>query len=156
MALELVLLVGLPASGKSSFQRERFTGSHVVVSKDLMPNNRNRERRQRHLIEEALAAGYSVVVDNVNASRQARAPLLEIGRRYEAQIIGYWFESVPGECMRRNATRIGRARVPPVAIFAAAKALEPPAYAEGFDQLYRVTLDAECRVEVAPLPQERK
>ena len=34
--LELVLLVGLQASGKSTFRRERLDATHVVVSKDLI------------------------------------------------------------------------------------------------------------------------
>ena len=47
MTTELVLFVGLQASGKSSFYRARFAGTHDLVSKDRFPNNRNPARRQR-------------------------------------------------------------------------------------------------------------
>jgi predicted kinase len=66
MAAELVILVGLQASGKSTFFREQFAATHEHVSKDLLRNNRTRNRRQRELIEAALWAGRPVVVDNTN------------------------------------------------------------------------------------------
>jgi signal recognition particle GTPase len=56
---ELVIFVGLQASGKSTFFRERFATTHELVSKDLLGNNKNRNRRQAQLIEVALRAGSS-------------------------------------------------------------------------------------------------
>ena len=38
--IELVILVGLQASGKSTFFRERFAATHEHVSKDLFRNNK--------------------------------------------------------------------------------------------------------------------
>src|SRR3712207_3401321 len=64
--LELVVFAGLQASGKSTFFRTYFATTHALVSKDLFRNNRNPNRRQTHLIEAALSAGRSVVVDNTN------------------------------------------------------------------------------------------
>jgi predicted kinase len=40
--MECVILIGLPASGKSTFFRERFAATHDHVSKDLLRNNRSR------------------------------------------------------------------------------------------------------------------
>jgi predicted kinase len=57
MPTELVLLIGLQGSGKSSFCSAHLADTHTLVSKDRLRNNRNRERRQRQLIEEALGAG---------------------------------------------------------------------------------------------------
>jgi len=34
--LELVIFIGLQATGKSTFYRARFAATHVLVSKDLM------------------------------------------------------------------------------------------------------------------------
>ena len=48
---ELVVLVGLQASGKSTFCRERFAATHVHVSKDELRNVRQREARQRELVQ---------------------------------------------------------------------------------------------------------
>ena len=77
--MECVILIGLPASGKSTFFRERFAGTHDHISKDLLRNNRRPQRRQEQLIEESLASGRSVVVDNTNPSVAVRAPLIAAG-----------------------------------------------------------------------------
>ena len=50
MGAELVIFVGLQASGKSTFFREGFAATHEHVSKDLFRNNRNRNRRQEELV----------------------------------------------------------------------------------------------------------
>ena len=60
---ELVIFIGLQASGKTSFYRSRLAQTHVHISKDLMRNNRRPERRQQQLVREALSAGRSLVVD---------------------------------------------------------------------------------------------
>lgn len=132
---ELVVLVGLQASGKSTFCRAHFAATHVHVSKDLMKNARNREEKQRRLIDEALAAGRSVVVDNTNASADCRAPLIALGRARGARVIAIFFESTVRDAIARNHTREGKARVPDVALFTTAKKLVPPSIAEGFDEV---------------------
>ena len=74
--MELVVFVGLQASGKSTFFRERFAETHEHVSKDLFPKNRNKNRRQEHLLRAALSAGRSMVVDNTNPTPEDRRPLV--------------------------------------------------------------------------------
>jgi predicted kinase len=147
---ELVILVGLPGAGKTSFFHERLAATHTHVSKDLMPNRRDRQSRQLALVDEALAAGRSVVVDNVNATVADRAPLIAVGRRHGAEVVGYVLDTARAECLARNRARTGRAHVPAVAIHAAAKRLVPPTPAEGFDRLFRVRAEA-GRFDVAPI-----
>jgi predicted kinase len=139
--VELVVFVGLQASGKSTFFRERFAETHQHVSKDLFPNNRNKNRRQEHLLRAALSAGRSVVVDNTNPTLEDRRVLIGLGGEYGARIVGYFFEASVSECIRRNEVREGKARVPNVAIYATAKKLVAPSIEEGFDELLRVRLN---------------
>jgi hypothetical protein len=97
-----------------------------------------------------------VVVDNINPTPADRAPLIAIGRARGAEVVGYYFAGSVAESLARNRLRTGRQRVPEVAIFAAAKRLQPPTLAEGFDRLYRVRAAAEApeageaRFEVRP------
>jgi predicted kinase len=150
--MECVILVGLPASGKSTFFRERFAGTHDHVSKDLLRNNRQPQRRQEQLIAESLASGRSVVVDNTNPGVAARAPLIAIARQHGADVVGYFFVTEAGDALRRNRARAGRERVPDVAIFTVRKRLEPPTMAEGFDRLFSVRMnEAEKTFEVQPM-----
>jgi predicted kinase len=142
MPPELIIFVGLQASGKSTYYQTHFAATHVHVSKDLMPKAHNRDAKQLATIEEALAQGRSVVVDNTNATPAIRAPLIAIGRRHGVRLIAYYFETTVKDAVARNRRREGKARVPDVALFVSAKKMVPPGVAEGFD---------EVRV-IAPIP----
>jgi predicted kinase len=148
MAAELVILIGLQGSGKSSFYRAYFAATHDWVSKDRFRNNRKPGRRQRLLIEEALAAGRSVVVDNTNATAADRAELIALARSFGARVSGYYFESRLANCLERNRQRTGKALVPDLALYATRKRLEPPSLAEGFDRLFHVRLLGDSRFEI--------
>ncbi|QEH36327.1 hypothetical protein OJF2_48880 [Aquisphaera giovannonii] len=139
--MEVVLFVGLQGSGKSTFYRERFAGTHVHVSKDNFRSNRRPHRRQMALIEGALDEGRSVVVDNTNATVEDRAAIIAAARAHGASVIGIVFEAPLADCLERNGRRAGKQRVPDAAIFATRKRLRPPTMAEGFDQLRRVRLE---------------
>ncbi len=150
----MVILIGLQASGKSTFARTHFAETHVYVSKDVLRNNPKSARRQGQLIDEALAAGQSVVVDNTNPTLADRAELIALGRRYAATVIGYYFEPQVAGSLKRNRERNGKARVPDVAIYATNKRLQRPSYAEGFDVLYAVRIGEEDGFVVEPWIEE--
>ena len=110
-----------------------------------MRHHRHPQRRQEQLIEAALAAGRSVVVDNTNPTAADRATLIAAARRHGAEIEGYFFANEARDAVRRNRAREGRERVPDVAIFATRKRLERPTYAEGFDRLFTVAVKEETQ-----------
>ena len=150
--MEVVILIGLPASGKSTFYRERFAGTHDHVSKDLMRNAARPQTGQQKAVAASLAGNRSVVVDNTNPTRAARAAILALARQYGASTAAYYFETAAVDALRRNRLRQGRDRIPDVAIFTARKRLEPPEASEGFDRIYLVKLnEAERRFEVTPM-----
>jgi predicted kinase len=149
--MECVILIGLPASGKTTFYRERFAGTHHHVSKDLLRSARHPERRQQQQLAESLSLRRSVVVDNTNASAAVRKPVIDMARTHGAHVIGYFFITEAGDALRRNRGREGRERVPDVAIFTVRKRMEPPSLEEGFDELFEVRLDEGTRTfEVRP------
>jgi predicted kinase len=152
--MELVIMIGLQASGKTTFARSRFGETYRYVSKDLLRNNSRPARRQRQLIEEAFQQGLSVVVDNTNPTIEERKELIDLGRLYNAEITGYFFAVQLKQCLERNHAREGKARVPDIAIFATLKRLARPSYAEGFKKLFYVDNKGDQGFEVSDWQEE--
>ncbi|HEX4203870.1 MAG TPA: ATP-binding protein [Ktedonobacteraceae bacterium] len=152
--MDLIILIGLQASGKSTFYRAYFSATHTLVSKDLMRNNKRPARHQTQMITEALQAGRSVIVDNTNPTREDRAELIQLAHQFGATVSGYYFESSLKQCLERNKQREGREKVPDIAIFTTLKKLVRPAYSEGFDQLYAVRIACENTFEVSPWEED--
>lgn len=132
--MEAVILIGLQASGKSSFCRERLFATHVRISLDLL-RTRNRERR---LLAVCLETQQPFVVDNTNPTRGERAKYINAAKTAGYSVSGYYFRSQAKECLARNQQR--SERVPDVAILSTAGKLERPALDEGFDSLKYVRL----------------
>jgi predicted kinase len=147
--MEVVIFVGLQASGKSSFYRARFAETHEHVSMDNFRNNRSPRDRQLVLLEEALRAGRPVVIDNTNPTAEDRLPLIRKATELGARVVGYYFESRLPDCVERNRGRLGRSRVPDLALYATGKRLRRPALGEGFTQLFHVRMDGNGGWEVS-------
>ncbi|WP_181795122.1 AAA family ATPase, partial [Streptomyces sp. WELS2] len=77
---DLAVLVGLQASGKSTFYARCLSDRYELVGKDLFPRGaRNKQARQMRLVTEHLAAGRPVAVDNTNPSPQEIVSVVAIG-----------------------------------------------------------------------------
>lgn len=146
--LEVAVLVGLQAAGKTTFYRQSLAGTHALVSRDLFRNHRRPSERQRTLVEAELRAGRSVAVDNTNPTPADRAAILAVARAFGARSACYYFPADVRACIARNAQREGRERVPLPGIYATRKRLVPPALAEGFDRLYEVEACGEGQFRV--------
>jgi predicted kinase len=158
--MELAILIGLQASGKTTFYRRHLAATHVHVSKDLFGrSSRRKQARQLRLIAEGLAAGRNVAVDNTNPSPEEWRPLIETGRAHGARITGYWFPPDVPAALARNAARPRENRVPDVGVYATLKRLRRPRHADGFDVLRAVRLDGAggfAVTSVAPDPGEEE
>jgi predicted kinase len=140
--VDLAVLVGLQASGKSTFYARCLSGRYALVSKDLFPRSaRNRQRRQMRLVAEHLAAGVPVAVDNTNPSPDEWRPLVEAAHAHGVTATAYWFPPDVAGSLRRNAAREGRERVPDVGVLATLKRLRRPSTVDGFDSVREVRFD---------------
>lgn len=150
--MEAVIFVGIQASGKSSFYRERFFDTHLRINLDML-GTRNRENV---LVRACIEAKQSFVVDNTNPMVEERARYIEPARSGGFRVCGYYFDSPVGEALARNSRRTGKARVPEKGIFGTRKRLRPPSYEEGFDELHRVRIDEAGSFVVEEWPGERE
>jgi len=131
-----VLFIGIPASGKSTFFRERFVDTHVRVNRDMLRT----AHREKLLIDACLSGSTSFVLDKTNVTRAERNAIIQLARAAGFRVEGYFFQSRRAECAARNADRSGSARVPDAAIGGMSARLELPTLDEGFDALYFVSL----------------
>src|SRR5919202_3032505 len=106
--MEAVIFVGIQASGKSSFYRERFFRTHVRLSLDMLRTR----HRERLLLRACLEAKQPFVVDNTNPRAADRARYVEPARAAGFRIVGYYFPAALGEALARNAARPPAERVP--------------------------------------------
>lgn len=132
--MEAVIFIGLQASGKSSFYKERFFSTHVRISLDLL-KTRNRERQ---FLTACLETQQPFVIDNTNPSCVDRVMYIEAAKTAKYSIVGYYFRSKVGDCLERNARRTSP--VPEVGILSTARKLQLPSMDEGFDNLKYVRL----------------
>ena len=106
----MIILVGLPASGKSTYARKLANDGYVVVSKDMIRLDKrlfgNREynnkrgdeqfviKEEERIINSALGSGKSVVVDSTNFGKHQNR-LKNIAKQYNAEIEIKSFLDVP-------------------------------------------------------------
>lgn len=133
---EMILFIGIQASGKTTFYHEQLA-QYEHVSLDIL-HTRNKERIA---IEEAFSLGKSIVIDNTNPTVADREGYIRKAKKNGYHIIGYFFQSRVSDCVERNEKREGKAKVPRNAIAATSNKLEMPSYAEGFDKLYFVHME---------------
>jgi tRNA uridine 5-carbamoylmethylation protein Kti12 len=148
-SVEAILLIGIPGSGKSSFYKERFYGTHLRINRDMLKTR----QRERALIETCLKITQRFVLDKVNATRSDRSDVIVAAHAARFRVIGYFFQISTRVAVARNKERSGKAQIPLVGIFGAYKRLEPPSRAEGFDELFVVTIAADRKFMVNPAPQ---
>ena len=140
----MVLMIGIPGSGKSTFCDEKFPGWRVI-SRDILRTRHSEEQ----LLADTTASRLPCVIDNTNVSRAERAKFIAAGRKAGYRIVGYYLRSNIDECLTRNAQRTGKARIPDTGVRGRAAQLERPGYDEGFDELFYVSIQ-DGKFVVAP------
>jgi predicted kinase len=131
-----IIFMGIPASGKSTYYQTYFKDDYTCLSLDAL----HTRHEEKLLLEQCIKEGKSFVIDNTNPEILDReryiVPALPAGYR----VVGYFFQSILSECLRRNHSRSGKARVPDVALYSISSRLEMPSKEEGFDALYFVRI----------------
>ena len=141
--MQIVIFIGIQATGKSTFFKERFVDSHIRINLDMLRTR----HRERILVDACIEAKQPFVVDNTNPTREDRRRYIEPAREARFEIVGYFFRSRVAEAVKRNAARPVDARIPEAGIRGTASRLQLPSCDEGFDGLHFVEMtDGDFRV----------
>jgi len=135
--MQLIIFIGIPGSGKSTFYKERFFNTHLRLSLDLL-NTRNKEQQ---FLDLAFSLQQRVVVDNTNVLKDERSKYIMQAKANRYEVMGYYFESKLWDCIQRNENRVGKDKIERVGVHTKFKQLQPPLPEEGFDSLYSVRIE---------------
>jgi len=139
---QIILAVGLPGSGKSTYFARRGIQplSSDLLRRLLLDDATDQSfqsgvfRTLRRLLEMRLRLGRPRnYVDATNLTPQERRPYFRLAARYGYEVRAIFFD-VPAEvCRRRNRQR--KRNVPEEAMARLARRLRPPTPAEGFSKI---------------------
>jgi len=146
--MQAIIFMGIPASGKSSFYKDRFADTHVRINRDMLGT----AHRQRVLLEACCGAGIRFVLDNTNVAAQERAGAILAAKEAGFTVTGYFFESKIEPCVARNALRA--VPVPEEGVRGRRNALTLPRRDEGFDTLWFVRICDDGTFDVSAYEDE--
>ena len=132
--MELVVLIGIQGTGKSTFYQQRFADTHVRINLDMLRTR----HRERLLLEACIESKQSVVIDNTNVSREERRRYLEFALSAGFRATAYYFAVDLEMCLARNSLRTGERRVPDAGVHGTLSRLERPTRDEGWAAMFFV------------------
>jgi len=136
--MEAVILIGVPAAGKSTFFKQKFADTHVRINGDMLRNR----GLEWDILKACLRHGHPFVVDKMNFSFKHRGPYLEAALRAGFLRVGYLLDCSRSDALRRNKNEDRKEKnLPEAAIHNAFSHLDWPCYHEGFDRIHYVTMD---------------
>jgi predicted kinase len=131
--VEMVLLCGIQATGKTSFAIERFAHTHELISLDLLKTH----GKESALLQSCFQQRRPVVIDNTNVTAAGRQQYIKLAQDNGYAITGYYFNSDLSAALKRNKQR--EDIKPNAALRASFKKLDIPVFDEGYRQLFGIT-----------------
>ena len=135
-SMSAVIFIGIQASGKSTFYKEKFFNTHIRISNDLL-KTRNRENL---LFDYCKNTGMSFVIDNTNATKEIRKRYITISKNMNIPITGYYFQTNLERSLEWNNKRAGKENIPRAGVLGTYNRLEIPSIDEGFTDLFYVDI----------------
>ncbi|HJU42665.1 MAG TPA: aldo/keto reductase [Vicinamibacterales bacterium] len=155
---EVVLVMGLPAAGKSTFSQTLVADGYVRLNRDEAGGSLRGQIEDLHA---ALSTNqHRLVLDNTYVTRKSRAEVIRAAAQHGVPVRCVWLTTSLDEAQVNAVTRLieryGRLpddnelamlrktdvnAFPPTVLFRYQRELEPPDEAEGFTRVDRITFE---------------
>lgn len=132
---DIIVCVGSPASGKSSFCKKYLT-DYEYVNEDSLKTL----KKCLKVTEECLKNNKRVIIDNTNKNLKVRSHYIELAKKYNKKITCVWFTTPKEICFHNNMYRnlYSGKKVPDVALRVYWAQFETPTIDEGFDKIHKI------------------
>jgi predicted kinase len=150
--MELIMLVGIPTAGKSTFSNDKKYKDYIRVSSDDILQEVAKERQQSYntvfkgnirfaqiammkVLRKAIEDGKSIIWDQTNLTKKQRKEKLKhIPAHYKKTAV--YFVVDLKTALQRNTQRPGKV-IPPEVLERMIKEYELPTLEEGFDEIIK-------------------
>lgn len=152
--VKLYVLVGLPASGKSTMaqhmvgtERVSYVSRDHVRSMYVAVNGKRDERaikkKYMDMIETTLELGISCIADATNLSKNKRESYFQLARKLrtkgiQVEVHAIYMEADLETCIYRNSLREQGSRVPDYRIIEMSKSVDIPSNEEGYTNIHYI------------------
>lgn len=130
---QMVVMIGIPAAGKTTLTKSLFS-SHVVVSFDRLPNRTHSDEDK--LIMKTCRRGVDIVIDAANIDEAKRRKYMRHAKEYGYDVHAMFVDTSLDVALARNESR--DRKVPEGMIRAYCEKIQYPTHKEGFKNIFVV------------------
>ncbi len=129
---ELVLMIGCPASGKTTYVTNEIPDDYEKISGDLLKT----KQKKIKAVNNALEKGKKVVLDSTCRDKITRKIFHDIAYVFNVPVRAIYISTNFEECMYNNTNR--ESKVPKIALYTYRKNFEMPTLEEGFTEIITI------------------
>lgn len=128
---EVIIMVGYPASGKSTIAKTTFTNYHIVNGDLLKTPAAMIKDAEKHVETK------SIVFDSTAGTKEKRSLYIKFAEKHDLPVRVLWVTTPIDVAMERNKTRAlsGGPKIPDIAFYVYRKHFQKPEESEGFKLL---------------------